>query len=208
VLPCDGGDCVAPKPAAGFSVATVPNERPTVADAARAWYDQAKAAYAKAHGDGPVPMLIVATAGGGIRAAYWTATILERLEKDLETEGGVRPYLFAISGVSGGSVGAAAFEAALAQRDEGNCKAGDAACPLATKFLTEDFLFVLDIVVLPFEPAHFGGNASMKFHSDKLAKRLHLFAICLAGSDGKFTRRGERLFLMWWTAPALGIEVP
>jgi hypothetical protein len=137
---CDGGDCVAPKSAAGFSAATVPNERPTVADAARAWHDQAKAAYAKANGDGPVPMLIVATAGGGIRAAYWTATILERLEKDLETEGGVRPYLFAISGVSGGSVGAAAFEAALAQRDESNCKAGDAACPLATKFLSEDFL--------------------------------------------------------------------
>ncbi len=95
--------------------------------------------------------LIVATAGGGIRAAYWTATVLEHLEEDFEIEGGsVRPYLFAISGVSGGSVGATAFEAALTQRDENRCtpdkpgdtagKSGDKACPLATDFLKEDFL--------------------------------------------------------------------
>src|SRR6516165_6005819 len=85
-------------------------------------------------------MLIVATAGGGIRAAYWTATVLEKLARDFEKEGGVRPYLFAISGVSGGSVGATAFDAALAQRDENQCAAGDATCPLATTFLTADFL--------------------------------------------------------------------
>ena len=136
---CDG-DCVVPPSAAGFTVATSPDERPTVAAAASAWYKQAEAAYGKAHGEGPVPMLIVATAGGGIRAAYWTATVLEKLAGDFENEGGVRPYLFAISGVSGGSVGAAAFDAALVQRDESQCKAGDATCPLSTKFLTADFL--------------------------------------------------------------------
>jgi hypothetical protein len=89
-------------------------------------------------------MLIVATAGGGIRAAYWTATVLEQLVGDFETAGGsVRPYLFAISGVSGGSVGAAAFEAALTKRDEYQCEAskeGDKGCPRATDFLKEDFL--------------------------------------------------------------------
>jgi hypothetical protein len=136
---CDD-DCEALAPhAAGFSVATLPNERPTVADAASAWYDQAAAAHAKAHGGGPVPMLIVASAGGGIRAAFWTATVLERLEKDFASEGGVRPYLFAISGVSGGSVGGAAFEAALTKRDESHCMAGDKGCQ-ATDLLTEDFL--------------------------------------------------------------------
>ena len=67
---CDG-DCV--------PVAT-PDQRPTVAAAAKAWYAQAKSAYDKAHGEGPVPMLIVATAGGGIRAGYWTATVLEQLD--------------------------------------------------------------------------------------------------------------------------------
>jgi hypothetical protein len=157
VRPCDAGDCVAPPTPAGFSVATSPDERPTVAVAARAWYEQAKAAYSKAHGEGPVPMLIVATAGGGIRAAYWTAEVLEKLagdfakEDSFAKEGGVRPYLFAISGVSGGSVGATAFDAALAERDENaalaehddsqpKCKPGDTNCPLATTFLTADFL--------------------------------------------------------------------
>jgi hypothetical protein len=130
---CDGGDCMP---------AILPDQRPTVAVAARAWYEQAKAAYAKTHGDEPVPMFIVATAGGGIRAAYWTATILEKLEEDFAAEGGARPYLFAISGVSGGSVGATAFEAALTKRDESTskCMVGDAACPRATEFLTQDFL--------------------------------------------------------------------
>jgi hypothetical protein len=49
--------------------------------------------------------------------------------------------------VSGGSVGATAFEAALTKRDEDDCKASDmgrdrdrAKCPLATDFLKEDFL--------------------------------------------------------------------
>jgi hypothetical protein len=137
VRTCGDGDCPMPASAAGFTVATRPDERPTVASAANVWYEQAKAAY---KGDGPVPMIIVATAGGGIRAAYWTTTVLERLEKDFEAEGGVRPYLFAISGVSGGSVGATAFDAALTQRDESPCKAGESSCPLAMTFLTADFL--------------------------------------------------------------------
>ncbi|MGO7283340.1 hypothetical protein ACCT25_13280, partial [Rhizobium ruizarguesonis] len=137
VRPCDG-DCIA---------TASPEERPTVADAALAWYKQAKAAYGKAHGEGPVPMVIVATAGGGIRAAYWTAEILETLVNDFRNEdgfkeeGGVLPYIFAISGVSGGSVGATAFEAALAKRGDNPCQTGyGETCPRATTYLTADFL--------------------------------------------------------------------
>jgi hypothetical protein len=136
---CDGGDCVAPKSAAAY--VREPNGRPSVEAAAKAWYEQAKAAFLKAH-DGRmdenerVPMVVVATAGGGIRAAYWTAVVLEKLKNDLGPTG-LRPYLFAISGVSGGSVGATAFDAALAKSDEGGC--GEA-CGPATDFLTEDFL--------------------------------------------------------------------
>jgi hypothetical protein len=131
------GDC---------SATELPSDRLTVAAAARVWYEQAKAAYAKAHREGPVPMVIVATAGGGIRAAYWTAEVLETLASDFENEdvfkreGGVRPYLFAISGVSGGSVGATAFEAALVERDKLGCPVKDKTCPRATTFLTADFL--------------------------------------------------------------------
>jgi hypothetical protein len=83
-----------------------------------------------------VPMVIVAAAGGGIRAAYWTATVLETIKKDLDPNG-LRPYLFAISGVSGGSVGATAFDAALANSDETTC---GQKCKSSTEFLSEDFL--------------------------------------------------------------------
>jgi hypothetical protein len=124
-----------------------PANRLTVQQAAHVWYDQARKAYEKAHPDShdSIPMLIVATAGGGIRAAYWTATVLERLDFDLRAVGGVSPYLFAISGVSGGSVGATAFVAALAAREKDGCKADPAhsdtdPCPEATNYLKGDFL--------------------------------------------------------------------
>jgi hypothetical protein len=63
----------------------------------------------------PVPVFVVAAEGGGIRAAYWSASVLTALEE----AGGAGPmrfsrHLFAISGVSGGSLGAASFAALVA----------------------------------------------------------------------------------------------
>jgi len=63
-----------------------------------------------------VPGVFVATAGGGIRAAYWTATVLSTAEQRLAAESAGAPFaqhLVAISGVSGGSVGSAFYTAAL-----------------------------------------------------------------------------------------------
>jgi hypothetical protein len=136
---CDGGDCRAPESAAAYP--RRPDDRPNVETAATTWYAQAKTAFEQAHRrkvdeSDRVPMVIVATAGGGIRAAYWTATVLEKIKSDLGPNG-LRPYLFAISGVSGGSVGATAFDAALTNSDETAC--GEK-CLSSTKFLTEDFL--------------------------------------------------------------------
>lgn len=61
----------------------------------------------------PVPMVFVATAGGGIRAAYWTAGVLDALfpaAPDSARAAGCpasgRDRVFALSGASGGSVGA------------------------------------------------------------------------------------------------------
>jgi len=56
------------------------------------------------------PLVLVATAGGGLRAAYWTALTLGELEHRLP---GFHRNVFAISGVSGGSVGAMFYVAAL-----------------------------------------------------------------------------------------------
>jgi hypothetical protein len=68
-------------------------------------------------GDAPIPVFIVAAEGGGLRAAYWTATVLAELED--ATSHSPTPFsrhLFAISGVSGGSVGAVLFDAMVTTR--------------------------------------------------------------------------------------------
>ena len=62
------------------------------------------------------PVYLVAVAGGASRAAYWAGMTLARLEDEARRNGG-RPFgrnLFMLSGVSGGSLGAAAFVTALA----------------------------------------------------------------------------------------------
>jgi len=68
--------------------------------------------------NGKIPVIVVATEGGGIRAAYWTATVLATLQDTLGPS--FADHLFAISGVSGGSVGATAFDALIAHRAEQN----------------------------------------------------------------------------------------
>jgi predicted acylesterase/phospholipase RssA len=60
----------------------------------------------------PCPVYLAAAQGGGTRSAYWTASILQAL--DTHSEGRFSRHLFAISGVSGGALGAAAFVAAKA----------------------------------------------------------------------------------------------
>lgn len=79
-------------------------------DAFLAWYEERKA-LAPEH---PVPVVIVATQGGGIYAARHSATVLARLQDDCPV---FAQNLFAISGVSGGSVGAAVFAAAVSDLD-------------------------------------------------------------------------------------------
>ena len=64
------------------------------------------------------PLVLVATAGGGLRAAYWTGAVLGELEDRIA---GFHRSVFAISGVSGGSVGATFYNAALSAL--GSCTA-------------------------------------------------------------------------------------
>lgn len=60
------------------------------------------------------PMILVATAGGGLRASYWTGAILGRFQSRFPD---FNNQLFAVSGVSGGSVGAVFYNGALASND-------------------------------------------------------------------------------------------
>jgi hypothetical protein len=65
-----------------------------------------------------IPAIFVATAGGGLRAAYWTATVLGTLADHYK--GAFTDHLVAISGVSGGSVGAVVFQSLLRSAQTGH----------------------------------------------------------------------------------------
>jgi predicted acylesterase/phospholipase RssA len=81
-----------------------------------------------------VPMIFILAEGGGIRAAYWTAVILSRLQ---EANPEFSSYLFAISSVSGGSFGATIFTTLLTQQDS---KEGNYYSEKVRELLKRDFL--------------------------------------------------------------------
>ena len=77
------------------------------------WLKQHEQAFRRARREGQewFPVYIASAEGGGLRAAYWTASVLGELEA--ATDGRFSQRLFAISGVSGGSLGGATFVAEL-----------------------------------------------------------------------------------------------
>lgn len=80
--------------------------RPTFPEAFDAWWSGAPGEPGE-----PKPMIVVAAAGGASRAGYWAANVLGELQ---DASGGrFAQSLFAISSVSGGSVGSAAFVSQL-----------------------------------------------------------------------------------------------
>jgi hypothetical protein len=79
---------------------------------------------------GSVPALIISAEGGGIRAAYWTALVLGELQDRAAAAGlDFARHVFAISGVSGGSLGAATFAALVANRRGGLAPRPLQGCP-------------------------------------------------------------------------------
>ncbi|HEX3549817.1 MAG TPA: patatin-like phospholipase family protein [Candidatus Elarobacter sp.] len=89
-------------------------------DAVRAAFDAHVAAWLHDHRHCPqLPcrMEIVAAEGGGLRAAYWTAIVLDTIDRDTMAKNG-RPFsdsVFAVSGVSGGAIGATVYYTARAE---------------------------------------------------------------------------------------------
>jgi hypothetical protein len=133
------------------------------------------------------PLYIVATEGGGIRAAYWTAAVLGEIQ---DQNPNFAAHLFAISGVSGGSLGAAVFEALLAEPNLGSFK--DA----GTDILGEDFLsptlaamFYPDLVqrFLPFPIPYFDRARTLELGWEK------------AWRDKMHNDRFSRSFLDLWS---------
>jgi hypothetical protein len=120
--------------------------RPLLAAAFEAWAVDRLAGWP---GGKPMPVFLVAAEGGGIRAAYWTAAVLGRLS---DRHPGFDRQVFAVSGVSGGSVGAATYVSLLRDREhlaaceawakrEGHSAAGLGPTELcAREVLRQDFL--------------------------------------------------------------------
>lgn len=73
-------------------------------------------------GASPVPMIFVGTAGGGIRAGYWAAVVLTCVLEGRVTStcagSSVRATPFAISAISGGSLGVAAYATHVRSDDD------------------------------------------------------------------------------------------
>jgi hypothetical protein len=82
-----------------------------------------------------VALYLVNAEGGGIRAAYWTVTVLGEIQKRHPT---FADHLYSLSGVSGGSLGASVFVALLAQAREE--KQPLHVKETAQSILSEDFL--------------------------------------------------------------------
>ena len=88
----------------------VPQHRVTIDEYFEAWKSCAPSA--------PMRPIIVAVSGGASRAALWGARVLMDVD-DVAAEG--RTAIFAVSSVSGGSVGTAAYQAVLAGEDKPGC---------------------------------------------------------------------------------------
>lgn len=99
-------------------------DRQNVEDALDSWrqFQQRRPATGA---EGGYPLFVVAAEGGGIRAAYWTASVLGEIQ---DRHPCFADQLFALSGVSGGSLGIAVFAALLGEdryrTTGGNCSSG------------------------------------------------------------------------------------
>lgn len=128
--------------------------RPLPPGVTRVSVEAALDAWAQAHCRGREcgPLVVVATAGGGIRAAYWTGTVLGHLDDRIvrTSHAGLRQTvfrdrLFAVSGVSGGSVGAAVYRGIITQPDN---RCGTSVLECSARVLSKDFLSPLSVSLL------------------------------------------------------------
>lgn len=118
-------------------------ERPTLDERLARWLWERSNERNLASKERPYGLIVVAAPGGGLRAAMWTAASLARMEQDSRRQGSgedsFHRHVFAITGVSGGALGALIFNAALLGQDRNAIKDDDLQwCVL--NLLNTDFL--------------------------------------------------------------------
>jgi hypothetical protein len=101
------------------------------------WLQQRMREREQSQSAAPIPVIIVTADGGGSRAAYWTASVLAKIQEDRED---FAQHVFAISGVSGGSLGAGVFTALVAGRADPDSRCQDTLLDCARAILKRDLL--------------------------------------------------------------------
>ncbi len=162
-----------------------------------------------------VPVFIVAAEGGGIRAAYWTAIVLGELEDRGRAAGlDFARHVFAISGVSGGSLGAATFAALIANQRAGaapkplaGCPADEGVEPLTVRGQAERILrhdFLAPTVAVMLFPDLFQHTVPRGFLNDRAVALEQSFEAAWDACEqgGWF---GHPFRLLWSATPAFAI---
>jgi hypothetical protein len=172
---------------------TAPHVPETIDHAFEAWRasrpDRARFA------EGGYPVYFVCAEGGGIYAAHFTAQVLATLQ---DADPRFASHTFVISGVSGGSVGAATFVALAAEFGAGRMPAGGTYASLSKSVLSADYLSpVLAMGLFPdalqrFIPAPAFGLLDR-------ARGIE-YAYEMAWERATGTRRAETSFYRLWTA--------
>lgn len=86
------------------SITSVPNQRTELEQHFLQW------AKSRTRNQDTFPVFLVASEGGGIRSAYWTSRVLSLAQ---EQNPDFKHHVFALTGVSGGSLGVAMFAGAM-----------------------------------------------------------------------------------------------
>ncbi len=81
------------------------------------------------------PVFVIAIEGGGSRSAYWAGSVLSGLSDRIPE---FSDHVFAISAVSGGSLGSVVYQTLLRQHSDN--RSSDSILPVAREILKKDFL--------------------------------------------------------------------
>lgn len=110
--------------------------RPTLEQAYQSWRGQ----FPSDDGHRQIPMIFVASEGGASRAGYWTAAVMSRLEAS--SNGEFSKHVFAVSSISGGSLGVGGFLASIRDsKTHEAIEAGKANLPqVVSEFVGRDYL--------------------------------------------------------------------
>jgi hypothetical protein len=111
----------------------------------RKWIEARKKEINNCPKDTPYPVFLIASAGGGSRAAYWTNAVLSELEKKYPKIN-FYEHILAMSGVSGGSVGIGFYGAAKQSKskiDPTKAVGEDFLAPLLSGFFYTNFIQIM-----------------------------------------------------------------